>query len=334
VKLSVIIPAHNCQSTIRDSVESLLPVSDPDSLEIVIVENGSSDQTQQEASQLAAENDCIKLLTLPEPSLVDALNTGLKQSAGELIGRMDADDISKPGRLDQQIQFLDYNPQIQVCATQVEYSGTGKGFSRYVEWQNDIISSDDFLNNRFVEAPLVHPTVMFRREIADQFGSWRKGDYPEDFELWLRWLEAGVQFQKIPKKLLTWVDSSDRLSRTDLRYSQNSFLAVRSIYLLRWIKSQNLDQKTVLLWGAGKQAKRRAQSLCRLGLEFDGWIDVDRNKQGRSIFDRPIYSEDQLKSFSSPFVISLLAESRARQLVSEYLTKHGLIPLRDYVLAA
>jgi hypothetical protein len=83
----------------------------------------------------------------------------------------------------------------------------------------------------FVEASVAHPSVMFRRELLEKYGGYRDGPFPQDYELWLRWLEAGVRFGKVDAELLTWNDPPQRLWRTDTRYSVEAFYAIMCRHL-------------------------------------------------------------------------------------------------------
>ena len=82
-----------------------------------------------------------------------------------------------------------------------------------MDWQNQILSPKQHWVNRFKESPVAHPTVMFRRELIDEHGLYSVKPIPEDYELWLRWMENGIRFAKIAEKLFVWTDSSNRLSR-------------------------------------------------------------------------------------------------------------------------
>lgn len=63
---------------------------------------------------------------------------------------------------------------------------------------------------RFVESPVAHPSVMFRRDLLAQHGGYAAGDFAEDYELWLRWMDAGVRFGKVNAELLVWNDPPAR----------------------------------------------------------------------------------------------------------------------------
>src|SRR2546425_6870649 len=102
---------------------------------------------------------------------------------------------------------------------------------------------------------------MFRRELLNKHGGYREGDFPEDYELWLRWLDAGVTMAKVPRVLLTWNDAPERLSRTDRRYDVEAFYRCKAFYLARWLKRHVDASRPLLVWGAGRPTRKRAEHL-------------------------------------------------------------------------
>ena len=100
------------------------------------------------------------------------------------IARMDADDICRPERLALQADFLDREPGIGLVGGRVEYLGDAKkneGLAHFVRWSNSLIAARDISLYRFVESPLIHPSVMFRRALPERFGPYRDGPFPEDY---------------------------------------------------------------------------------------------------------------------------------------------------------
>src|SRR6185436_16591977 len=107
------------------------------------------------------------------------------------------------------------NRPIGLVGCLVEFGGdrsASEGYALHVDWINALTTPDEIALNRFVESPLAHPSVMFRRELVEKHGGYRAGDFPEDYELWLRWMEAGARMGKVPRVLLTWQDGPGRLS--------------------------------------------------------------------------------------------------------------------------
>ena len=127
MKISFIIPAHNAAEYLARSVRSILDLfQDTIPFEILIVENGSTDNTQELASELAADHDEV-LLFHSETGLPQARNVGMRHADGEWICFVDADDLCEPGMV-KVIPFLErYEPDLLVSGFRkgkrtIEYS--------------------------------------------------------------------------------------------------------------------------------------------------------------------------------------------------------------------
>ena len=97
-KISVIIPAYNAGETLRAAVESILSQQMP-GLEIIIVNDGSTDNTDSVCHALAHENDCIHVITQKNSGICAARNRGLEAAGGEFIAFCDDDDQFWQGAL-------------------------------------------------------------------------------------------------------------------------------------------------------------------------------------------------------------------------------------------
>jgi len=144
------------------------------SFEILLIDNNSTDNSLAIAKTLAGKDSRIRLLNETKQGVDHAMNCGLENSRGRFIARMDADDISFPERLEKQIRFLKENPGTGLVGTAVKYvahnTGTG-GFRRFVKWVNSFHTSEEIELYRFVEIPVVNPTILFRRELFEKLGT-------------------------------------------------------------------------------------------------------------------------------------------------------------------
>jgi glycosyltransferase involved in cell wall biosynthesis len=269
--------------------------------------------------------------------LVAALEAGLKAASGDLIARLDADDLCAPERLARQRAHLDTHPGTGLVASRVAFGGDPRaaaGFARYVEWSNRLLTHEEIALARFVESPLVHPSVMFRRGLVERWGGYRDGAFPEDYELWLRWLQAGVRMEKLAEPLLVWNDSPARLSRRDPRYAPEAFYRLKGAYLARWLAAHNPHHPAVILWGAGRVTRRRARALVEHGVDVRAFVDVDPRKVGRPLDGRPVLEPDALPPPGRAFVVSYVGGLGARAQIEARLRAAGHRPGVDYVLAA
>ena len=223
--ISVILPCFNGEGTIGRAIESMLGQDEKD-FELILINDGSADGTARIIDRAAARDKRIKVLHRPHQGLVATLNAGINASTGEYIARMDADDVSMPERLGLQKAFLDAHPDTGLIASRVRLDRRhrgNRGYATHVDWTNTLLSHTDILLNRFIESPLAHPSVMFRRFCVEKHGGYREGPFPEDYELWLQWIGRGVRMEKLPETLVTWRDSQKRLSRTDSREYRKRF---------------------------------------------------------------------------------------------------------------
>ena len=266
-----------------------------------------------------------------------ALNVGLAASRGELVARFDADDRMAPDRLARQDAVLAADPGLGAVACRVTYGGDpvrGAGFARFIEWNNALLSSEAIALNRFVESPVIHPTVMFRREVASRLGGYEDGPFPEDYDLWLRWMEAGVRFAKLPEALVTWNERPERLSRRDARYGVEAFYALKARHLARWLARHNPHHPRVTVWGAGELTRRRAERLVAHGVAIERYVDIDPRKIGRRIRGRPVIAPEELPPPGGDFVLAYVGTRGARELIAARLDASGRRLGVDYLPAA
>ena len=138
-------------------------------------------------------------------------NAGLAKSMNLLLGyvlaqknyaciaRMDADDINAPERLEQQIHFLDANPQTDCVGTwAIEIDADGNEFFRkQMPCTHD--QCFDFFAKRDC---MIHPTVMFRRSFFEKAGLYPEDTYfGEDTMMWAKGFSAGCRYANIPEYL-------------------------------------------------------------------------------------------------------------------------------------
>ncbi|HEX6993416.1 MAG TPA: glycosyltransferase [Gammaproteobacteria bacterium] len=334
--VSVVMPAFDAATTIGRAVRSVLAQTLRD-FELIVVDDGSTDATAAEARAAANGDPRVRVLALPHGGIVRALNAGIAAARGALIARMDADDEMRPRRLEAQVELLARRPDVGVVGCLVEFGGDrddAPGYALHVDWLNSLREPDEIALYRFVEAPLAHPSVTFRRVLVDRHGGYVESDEPEDYELWLRWMDAGVRFAKVPEVLLRWNDSPTRMSRTSARYAREAFYACKSRYLARFVRRHLGPRRGVWLWGAGRKTRKRFAALERAGIELAGYIDIDAAKIGRRIAGRPVRSPGDLPPPDEAFVIGGVGVRGAREEIRARLEARGFRLGTDYVPAA
>jgi glycosyltransferase involved in cell wall biosynthesis len=276
----------------------------------------------------------LRVLIREHRGIVSALNAGIEAATGTYVARMDADDISLPGRIDTQRQYLDMHSEIGVVGGRVRFGGeteSAAGYAHYVAWVNGLSSPEEISALRFVESPFAHPAVMFRRDLIWQHGGYRDGDFPEDYELWLRWLQEGVKMGSVADEVLIWNDPPDRLSRSDARYSVDAFYGMKLAYFTRWAKERVASWPEVIVWGSGRVTRKRVRPLTEHGVRVTAWVDIDPKKLGRAIAGVPVIAPWELPAPGKCFILSFVGARHAREEIMAWLESNGYVLEKDYL---
>jgi glycosyltransferase involved in cell wall biosynthesis len=335
-EISVLLPARNAAATLDAALRSLVIQSEP-RWECVVIDDHSTDGTPELSRQWARRDPRVRVLGHPGRGIVAALNAALEAARAPLLARLDADDICEPRRLELQKRWLQQHPEAGLVSCRVRFGGNphaAAGYARYVDWLNSVITPEEIYLARFIESPLAHPSVMFRRELVERFGGYREGEFPEDYELWLRWMRRGVRCGKAPEVLLHWNDPPERLSRRDARYAVSAFYALKCRYFLAWWERRHAGRE-LWLWGAGRVTRRRFTVLEEAEL-LAGFVDVDPRKIGARLGKReiPVIAPDDLGPPGERFVLGGVGARGARASIGARLRELGYVEGRDYLHAA
>lgn len=334
-RVSVVLPVRNGAATLDRAIESIRGQSLSD-WELLVIDDHSTDATAALLAATQRAESRLRILPSPSPGLVPALNAGLAAAQGRFIARMDADDIAHPERLAAQCALLEAEPTLGLASCLIDFGGDGvaqAGYALHVAWLNQLVTPEAIALNRFVESPLAHPSVMFRRELPVRYGAYCDGDFPEDYELWLRWLEAGVRMAKVPRVLLRWNDAPTRLSRADPRYSPEAFFRTKAPWIAREVERTAPD-RPLWIWGAGRPTRQRAAALESHGLRIAGYVDVDPKKATPAIGGRGPAVVAPHKIPAAAFVLGYVASRGARELIRTALQATGRTEGRDFLMCA
>lgn len=264
--------------------------------------------------------------------LVAALELARCRARAPLLARMDADDVAHPERLRRQVDHLRRRPELAGTGSLVRLFPRGSlrlGWRRYERWQNSLVDSGQIRRERFVESPLVHPSVTMRAEALRRVGGYRERGWPEDYDLWLRLLESGCILDKVPRTLLFWRHRPQRLSLGHPRYDLERHREMKLHFLLQGELSR---RRRVAIWGAGLNGRRWARLLCRSGIQVDCFIDIDSKKIGRTLHGITVMGPERVHGPELPFVLGAVASPGARPLIRNALLQAGKVEEHDFLL--
>jgi cellulose synthase/poly-beta-1,6-N-acetylglucosamine synthase-like glycosyltransferase len=330
--ISILLPFRDAAATLAEAVASVLGDMNGDD-ELVLVDDGSRDASTSIASQLAECDPRIACVASGGIGVAGALTRGLERCNGEWIARMDADDVSLPGRLRAERELLEREPLLGAVATRVELFGAnvGDGIRRYVDWQNQLVSASDHARSIFVESPVCHPSTMLRRSALDAVGGYHSGEFAEDYDLWLRLVDAGWGIAKVPDVLFRWRIHGQNVTWNDPRTTFAALRRLRARHLARKI------DRPFGIWGAGAAGTRLSTELATHGARASFFIDIDPLKVGRTRHGGPILDvKSGLARTRADRMLLIVAVAvfGARDLVRAQLADHGFVEGRDFICAA
>src|SRR5690606_6810523 len=137
--------------TIEEALAGLL--AEDAALEVLCIDDGSLDSGPARVRMWATRDPRVRLLSGPRAGLVAALRLGAAQARGPWLARMDADDVSLPGRLSAQRAHLLTHARTGAVGTRVEAFANagwvGEGMRHYVAWQNALLTAADHRRELF-----------------------------------------------------------------------------------------------------------------------------------------------------------------------------------------
>jgi glycosyltransferase involved in cell wall biosynthesis len=306
--------------------------------ELILVDHGSIDKTRSIMRAFEPEDERVRVVVRPrsEP-FTSMLNQGWRSCAGDLIARMDADDIAHRDRLQLQVELLASHPDLDACGTLVrirrrlfgdprQQSAADSGYARYEAWINSVVTPERIAAERFVDSPLANPSTMVRRSAFERLGGYEDVPWAEDYDFWLRMLESGARLGKVVQVLLDWFDSDQRATRRLERYSQDRFQRAKAHYLARL---PVVRERGVAICGAGPIGKRLAQRLVRdHKIVAAAFFEVSEKRIGNLIGGIPVLSSEYIADYRHRVLIAAVgqpgARKRIRGLASEATFTEGV----------
>ena len=342
-EVTVLMPVRDAALWLDEALASLYRQSLQD-YEIVAVDDGSLDESGAILAAHARSDDRLRVVSTgcERRGLVSALNVGLAVARGRYVARMDADDVAMPKRLEHQLEALERDVGLAAVSCRVEgfpAGSVGEGMQRYLDWQNALGTPEEIRRDRFVESPVVAPSLMLRTSfLRSTLDGWRDRGWPEDWDLVLRASEAGGKIARVPHVLHRWRQHPRQATRVNTCYRATELLRARAHFLARFLASAAGDRQ-IWLMGAGPVGKALAEALSREGSEIAGFADVDPRKIGNRVRragrEWPVISmENWQEKRDRRYAVAAVGSSQARSRIRNWLLACGATEERDFVAAA
>ncbi len=329
--ISILLPVHNDSSYLMRAVRSMRRQTFRD-WELLLLDDGSTDDTPGMIDSLAREDPRIRAVHLPHQGIAASLNAGFDRAAGRYIARMDADDVSHVRRLALQKAFLDERSDVCAVGCLIRIfprKEASLGMLAYEGWLNSLVTPEEIAREIFIESPLVHPSVLMRREALEAVDGYR-GEGPEDYDLWLRLHASGLRFAKVPEVLFCWMDRPDRITRRSPSYSREAFRECKARHL-----AGCLGENREIVLAGNREAKNLAAALEKAGLRVMGYVDVNPKRIGTVWDGKPVIGYEDLPArYEGCMLLAAVGSWGVRDVIRRQLASLGYREPEEFLCVA
>lgn len=214
-KVSVLMSCYNSQKTLKDSINSVLTQTYKN-FEFLIIDDGSSDDTLKILQDFENIDERIKVYKNSKNiGLTKSLNILIEKSVGKYIARQDADDISKPERLDVQYNYL-RSSAFRCCTSRATVKNSTKKIPRF----SHLIPNELVLKYK---NPFIHGTLFVEKDVINEIGGYsEKFKYAQDYKLFSDMISKNYKV-KILNNLLYELNMENNISSN--KKSEQEFYA-------------------------------------------------------------------------------------------------------------
>jgi glycosyltransferase involved in cell wall biosynthesis len=293
-RVTVLLAVHNGEPYVRDAVESVLDQTHRD-FEFVIVDDASTDGT---VATIESFGDARIRLFRNERNLgqVPSLNRGLREARGAIVARVDADDVSRPTRLERQLAVLDADPRVGLVGSWMAL--VDERNRRVGALHKTLADYVDFVYHTLIMRVYVsHPAAMYRREPVLALGCYDEATGPaEDKDLWRKLALERWDARIVPEELVVYRLHEGQLSQTRAAYQREVDARSQERFLLEIAPAAPAAAVRMLLaddsewWHARLDSRAAAAAVddvlaaarARLALADDEWTRL-RQLVGRRL---------------------------------------------------
>ncbi len=242
--LSFLVPAYNEEESIKNTVEALVKVDYPkEKKEIIIINDGSKDDTLKIAKELEKKYPVVKVLDKPNSGKANSLNAALKIAKGELIAVVDADSYPKEDSVKKMIGYFE-EEKVAAVTSRVLVKNKKTVLERFqvldysiIAWTRKLL---DFVDSVYVTNG---PLSIYKRELVVNAGGFDPKNLTEDIEITWNLLSKGyktrmsysaIVYTTVPNEFNQWVKQRVRWNlggiQTVQKYHKSMFRNAENVF--------------------------------------------------------------------------------------------------------
>lgn len=327
-KISILLPVFNAIPYLEACLESILGQSE-ENWELLAVNDFSTDASEEVLNAYAQKDHRIVVLQNQEKGIIPALRLAYSRSSGQLITRMDADDVMDGEKLSVLKTILLSHGAGFLATGKVKYisqNTLGGGYLRYENWLNGLIDQANHYKELYRECVIPSPCWMVWRNDLDACGAFEPNIYPEDYDLVFRFYKNGLKPVGSDKVLHYWRDHESRSSRNDPHYANQQYFKLK---LPKFLELDRQPEQTLVLWGAGKKGKLLASMLQETSESFR-WICNSPSKWGHQLYGVTFEPVTVLENLNNLQVIIAVGNPEDQIEIRTFLEEQGYQSGKDF----
>lgn len=340
MKISILLPVFNASPFLSTCLNSIIQQTELD-WELLAVNDFSTDDSNEILKTFAEKDARIQVFQNTDKGIIPALQLAFEYSTGQLITRMDADDVMPLEKLAVLKSILIKNGRGHLATGCVKYFKTERnsgfqpdtlteqkiaenppsdGYLKYENWLNSLTIQSNNFSEIYKECVIPSPCWMVFRADLIHCGAFEDSTYPEDYDLCFRFYKYDLKVIGSEQILHYWRDHSTRSSRTMEVYSNNNYFNLKLPYFL---ELEYDESRPLVLWGAGKKGKKLARMLENKGISYH-WLCNNPRKWGIELFGSTLENFEKLQDLEHPQVIVAVASPDGKAEILRYFEKVDL----------
>jgi len=234
--ISVILPVHDEEKYIRDTLDSVLAQSFVD-FELIVINDGSSDATKSILDEyISMDRRVIIINNKISIGVADSLNKALDIAKGKYIARIDAGDAVDHLRFQKQAEYLEASPDTFILGSWAQIMNDKKKI--IAEW---IVPPEITGKILYERNGVVHPAVLIRKELFNKIGRYNAFyKRAEDYELWTRALKNKLEINNLQEFLTSIMERQEGVSTKYLRAMAKDTFRIKMKYLFYFFSLANV----------------------------------------------------------------------------------------------
>jgi CDP-glycerol glycerophosphotransferase (TagB/SpsB family) len=313
--VSIVIPVHNAKNYIFDTIESVFLQKGNLNLELIVVDDASSDNSVEIIKKCFSNYSHLKSYCKCECKLIQnkknlgvakTRNIGIENSNGEYIAFLDSDDLFSPYKLQKQLDFMIAKDAILTCTGRELIDEIGVSLNNYIQVPQ-IITYKDLLKTNTICCS----SVIVKKQVLNEF-EFEHDEFHEDYYLWLRILKKynkvyGLDLPLIKSRMTIDGKSRNKIKSAKMHYNVYKLINLNCVlsvyyfifYILNGLKKYYLKKRLISFYSRQIFKMTLQHVLLPLVYFINKWRPVDK--------DLVIFADAHHKKI--PFNMKLIKEN-------------------------